>query len=73
MAKHYNSIVKCKDFQVEDLVLRKVTGATKDATQGKLGLIGKDHTGSHRGIGREPITWRHLTGKSCITHGIQST
>ena len=37
MAKHYNSIVKCKDFQVEDLVLRKVTGATKDATQGKLG------------------------------------
>ena len=37
MAKHYNSIVKHKDFQVGDLVLRKVTGATRDPSQGKLG------------------------------------
>ncbi|XP_075665405.1 uncharacterized protein LOC142635077 [Castanea sativa] len=37
MAKHYNSKVRHRDFQVEDLVLRKVTGATKDASQGKLG------------------------------------
>ena len=36
MAKHYNSKVRPKDFQVRDLVLRKVTGATKDASQGKL-------------------------------------
>ena len=32
MAKHYNSKAKRKDFKVGDLVLRKVTGATKDAT-----------------------------------------
>ena len=32
MAKHYNS----KVFKIGDLVLRKVTGATKDPTQGKL-------------------------------------
>ena len=38
MAKHYNSKVRCKDFQVGDLVLRKVTGATKNTSQGKLGL-----------------------------------
>ena len=32
MAKHYNSKVRPKDFQVRDLVLRKVTSATKDAS-----------------------------------------
>ena len=37
MAKHYNSKVRHKDFQVEDLVLRKVTGATRDPSQRKLG------------------------------------
>ena len=37
MAKHYNSRVRHKDFQVRDLVLRKVTGATRDPSQGKLG------------------------------------
>jgi len=38
MAKHYNSRVKHKDFQVRDLVLRKVMSASRDPTQGKLGL-----------------------------------
>ena len=37
MAKHYNSRVQCRDFQVGDLVLRRVMGAAKDPTQGKLG------------------------------------
>ena len=37
MAKHYNSRVRHRDFQVGDLVLRKVMGATRDPTQGKLG------------------------------------
>ena len=37
MAKHYNSNVRHKDFQVRDLVLRKVMGAAKDLSQGKLG------------------------------------
>ena len=36
MKKHYNSNVKHKDFQVRDLVLRKVMGATKDPSQEKL-------------------------------------
>ena len=38
MAKHYNSNVKHRDFQVRDLVLRKVMGAARDPSQGKLGL-----------------------------------
>ena len=37
MAKHYNSNIKHRDFQVRDLVLRKVMGATRDPSQGKLG------------------------------------
>ena len=37
MAKHYNSIVRHRDFEVGDLILRKVMGATRDLTQGKLG------------------------------------
>ena len=36
MAKHYNSKVKHRDLQVEDLILRKVMGAAQDPTQGKL-------------------------------------
>ena len=36
MAKHYNSWVRHRDFKVGDLVLRKVMGAARDPTQGKL-------------------------------------
>ena len=32
MVKHYNYRVRHRDFQVRDLVLRKVMGATKDPT-----------------------------------------
>ena len=32
MAKHYNSRVRHRDFQVGDLVLRKVMGANRDPT-----------------------------------------
>ena len=38
MAKYYNSKVRHKDFQVGDLILRKVMGVTQDPAQGKLGL-----------------------------------
>ena len=36
LAKHYNSNVKPRDFQVGDLVLQKVMGVAKDPSQGKL-------------------------------------
>ena len=36
MTKHYN-YVRHRDFQVGDLVLRKVLGITRDSSQGKLG------------------------------------
>jgi hypothetical protein len=37
MAKYYNTKVKLRRFEVGDWVLRKVTQATKDLSQGKLG------------------------------------
>ena len=37
MVKHYNSRVRHRDFQVGDLVLKKVMGAARDPTQRKLG------------------------------------
>ena len=37
MAKHYNNKVRHMDFQVGDLVLRKLMGAARDPSQGKLG------------------------------------
>ena len=37
IAEYYNRRVKLKKFNIGDLVLRKVTLATKDPNQGKLG------------------------------------
>ena len=37
IAEYYNRRVKLKNFYIGDLVLRKVTPATKDSAQGKLG------------------------------------
>ena len=37
MAKFYNRKVKLRRFNIGDLVLRKISQATKDPSQGKLG------------------------------------
>ena len=37
MARYYNSRVKLRSFEIGDLVLRRVTQANKDPSQGKLG------------------------------------
>ena len=37
MSKHYNAKVRHRDFQIGNLVQRKVMGAAKDPLQGKLG------------------------------------
>ena len=37
MAEYYNKRVKLRQLDIGDLVLRKVTTATRDPTQGKLG------------------------------------
>ena len=37
MVEYYNKRVKLRQLDIRDLVLHKVTPATKDPTQGKLG------------------------------------
>ena len=37
MAQYYNSRDRHRDFQVRDLVLKRVMGTARDPTQGKLG------------------------------------
>ena len=37
MAEYYNRRVKLRQLDIGDLVLRKITPATKDPAQGKLG------------------------------------
>ena len=32
MVKHYNSKVRHRDFQVGDLIIRKIMGSTKDTS-----------------------------------------
>ena len=54
MAKHHNSRVRHRDFQVGDLVLRKVMGAAQDPAQGAP--TGKDLTKLRHGKGKAPTT-----------------
>ena len=42
MARYYNKKVKVRRFNISDLVLRKVTQATKDSSKGKLGPAWKE-------------------------------
>ena len=37
MARYYNKKVKVRRFNIRDLALRKVSQATNDPSQGKLG------------------------------------
>ena len=69
MAKHYNTNVRHRDFQVGDLVLRKVIGAAKDPTQGKLG---PNWEGPYR-ITSWQTTSKPWTEGSFSTHGIRNT
>ena len=58
MAKHYNSIVRHKDFKVGDLVLKKVTGALENPSRESSVLIGRDPIKSPHGREKTPTTWR---------------
>ena len=58
MVKHYNSSIRHRDFQVSDLVLRKVMAPLEILRRGSSAPIGKDPTRSHHGRGRAPTTWK---------------
>ena len=73
MSKHYNSKVKHRDFQIDDLVLLKVMDATKDPLKESLDQIGKGLTGSRPGKERAPTTSKQWTDGNFSTHGTRST
>ena len=64
MAKHYNTKVWHRDFQVDDLVLRKVMGAARDPSQGKLGPNWK---GPYRITSWQRKGTYHLNGQTKAT------
>ena len=72
MAKYYNQRIKLKRFNIEDLVLRKVTPATKDPAQGK-DQTGKDPTRLSTTLAEEVITYKIKTGTCYLVHGTWST
>jgi hypothetical protein len=72
MTRYYDRRVKHREFKVRDLVLRKVTLATKDPTQENWGPYGKDHTGSSSSTEEALITWRSWTRWHYLTLGTPS-
>ena len=58
MAEYYNKRVKLRQLNIGDLVLRKVTTATKDLIQGKLGPRGKDPIESSTTPDEAVTTWK---------------
>ena len=72
MARHYNRQVKARHFNIDELVLRRVTLATKDSAQGKLAQIGKDLTRLLIASGEILTIKGNLTGKSYLTLGTLS-
>lgn len=73
MARHYNKWAKPRHLGIGELVLRRVTLATRDSAHGKLVRTGKDLTRSST-ASREVLTTKgHLIGKSFLTLGMPST
>ena len=73
MSKYYNSKVRHRDFQIGDLVLRKVMGAAKTLHKESLDQIRKGIIGSRHGRGRAPTTSKQWTDRNFSTHGTRNT
>uniref|UniRef100_A0A2N9GAF1 Integrase zinc-binding domain-containing protein n=1 Tax=Fagus sylvatica TaxID=28930 RepID=A0A2N9GAF1_FAGSY len=74
IARYHDRRVKHREFRVGDLVLRKVTLATKDPTQGKLGPTWEGAIQSQSSsIGEALITLRSWTAPHSCTPGMQNT
>ena len=58
MAEYYNKRVKLKQLDIGDLVLRKVTQATKDPSQGKVGPTWERPIELTITLDKAVITWR---------------
>ena len=71
MARQYDAMVKPRRFNIGDLVLERVSLATKNTAHGKLGP-NKDHTESLTVKGKDPTTWRPWIGGNWSILGMLS-
>ncbi|XP_075649780.1 uncharacterized protein LOC142620265 [Castanea sativa] len=69
MTEYYNRRVRLRRLHVGDLVLRKVTTATRNSTQGKLGPTWEGPYRVTHYSSRAAITWKPWTGKHSLDHG----
>ena len=73
MARQYDAMVKPRHFNIGDLVLRKVSLATKNPAHGKLGPNWEGPYRVSTVKGKDPTTWRPWTGENWSTLGMWST
>ena len=58
MARQYDTMVKPRRFNIGDLILKRVTLATRNPAYGNWGQIGKDLIGLSTARGKDPIIWK---------------
>ena len=58
MARQYDTMVKPRRFNIGDLVLKRVTLATRNPAYGNWGQIWKDLIGLSIARGKDPIIWK---------------
>ena len=58
MARQYDTMVKPRRFNIGDLVLKRVTLATRNPAYGNWRQIGKDLIGLSTARGKDPIIWK---------------
>ena len=70
MTKYHNALVKPRHFNIGDLVLKRVSFATKDPAHESWDLIGKDRTKLSIPKGEDHTTWRPWMDGSWNTLGM---
>jgi hypothetical protein len=73
MARYHDRRVKHREFKVGDLVLKRVTLATKDPTQGKLGPTWEGPYRVTKFYKRGTYHLEKLDGTKLRTFGMQNT
>ena len=58
MARQYDTMVKPRRFNIGDLILKRVTLATRNPAYGNWRQIGKDLIGLSTARGKDPIIWK---------------
>ena len=61
MARQYDAMVKPRCFNIEDLVLKRLSLATKNQLMGNWNLIGRDPARLSIAKDKVPVTWKPWT------------